>query len=225
MTLTLDYYDMKIDNAIQGRDPGDLIDACVITLDPTLCAGVPRTSSGQVGLVNNTLSNIGTIDAAGLDIMFSYATPDTVAGSFNLRVNATYLQEYTETTTAADGTQVVKDLKGQHTDETFARAFPEWRAVTTIDWFKERFSGSLAFRWVDSMTLDGGDNMDSVTFTDLRASYNPSFADDALTVTLGLNNVFDTTPPVCFPCGVIGLSTVSHDLPGRVGYIRITYLQ
>ena len=30
---------------------------------------------------------------------------------------------------------------------------------------------------------------------------------------------------VCDPCGVIGLSTVSHDLPGTVGYIRVTYQQ
>jgi hypothetical protein len=28
---------------------------------------------------------------------------------------------------------------------------------------------------------------------------------------------------VCFPCGVIGLSTVSHDLPRRVGYVEFSY--
>ena len=223
MTLTLDFYNIQIDNAIQGRDPGDLIDACVLSLDPTLCASVPRTSTGQVDLVDNPIANIGTVDAAGMDLMFSYATPETRAGSFVLGVNATYLQEYKQTTTSPDGSQIVKDLKGVHTDETFQRAFPEWRAVTTIDWFRERFSGSLAFRWVDAMTLDDGSPMDSVTFTDIRASYNPGFAGEAITVTLGVNNVFDTTPPVCFPCGVIGLSTVSHDLPGRVGYVRFSW--
>ena len=73
------------------------------------------------------------------------------------------------------------------------------------------------------MTTDGGGDLDSVVFTDLRASYNPKVLDDALSITLGFNNVLDEDPPVCFPCGVIGLSTVSHDLPGRVGYIRVTY--
>jgi iron complex outermembrane receptor protein len=62
-------------------------------------------------------------------------------------------------------------------------------------------------------------------FTDLRATYNPGFADDALTFAIGFNNVFDEDPPVCFPCGVIGMSTVVHDLPGRVGYFRVTYQQ
>ena len=37
------------------------------------------------------------------------------------------------------------------------------------------------------------------------------------------NNVLDEDPPVCFPCGVIGLSTVAHDLPGRVGYLKVSY--
>jgi len=44
-----------------------------------------------------------------------------------------------------------------------------------------------------------------------------------VTLTMGFNNVFDEDPPLCFPCGVIGLSTVSHDLPGRVGYVRFSY--
>ena len=47
--------------------------------------------------------------------------------------------------------------------------------------------------------------------------------DDALTVSVGFNNVLDEDPPVCFPWGVIGLSTVAHDLPGRAGYVKVTY--
>ena len=88
---------------------------------------------------------------------------------------------------------------------------------------RDRWSGSMVFRWTDDMTTDDGSNLDSVMFADLRASYNPDIWDDALTITLGFNNVFDEDPPVCFPCGVIGLSTVAHDLPGRVGYLRVTY--
>ncbi len=73
------------------------------------------------------------------------------------------------------------------------------------------------------MTLDGGTKVDSVVFTDLRLSYRPAILDDALTFSLGFNNVLDEDPPVCFPCGVIGMSIVVHDLPGRVGYLRVSY--
>ncbi len=223
ITVSLDFYSLEIDNAVQGRDPGDLIEACAETADPTLCALVPRTSSGQLDVVNNQLQNIGRIDAAGWDLMLSYLSPETSWGQFNVKLNATGLSEYEERVTNPDGSTSVNDLKGVHTDETFARAFPELRTTTSIDWMRDRWTGSLVFRWTDEMTTDDGSELDSVMFTDLRASYRPDILDDALVVTLGFKNLLDEDPPVCFPCGVIGLSTVSHDLPGRVGYLRVSY--
>ena len=225
MTLSVDFYDVQIDDAVQGITPGDLIDACVNTLDPAFCDNVPRGVTGQVGTVQNQLQNIGGIDASGLDIVFSYLSPETSVGTFDLNFNATYLDEYKETTNNPDGTQTVNDLTGTHPDETFFRAFPEWRAVTRLGWSKNRWTGGLAIRWTDDMLLDSGSNLDSVFFTDILASYNPSWGDDALTITLGFNNVLDEDPPVCDACGIIGLSPVSHDLPGRVGYLRVTYQQ
>ena len=223
ITFSLDFYNLEINNAIQGRDPGDLIDACAETADPFFCDNVPRTSSGQLGVVNNTLQNIGGIDASGFDIMLDYVSPETSFGQFNVRIDATKLSEYKERTSNPDGSVSINDLSGQHTDETFARAFPDLRVNTSINWMMNRWNGSLVFRWVDDMTTSDGSNLDSTMYTDLRASWNPDFMGDAVTITLGFNNVFDEDPPVCFPCGVIGLSTVSHDLPGRVGYLRFTW--
>jgi iron complex outermembrane receptor protein len=85
-----------------------------------------------------------------------------------------------------------------------------------------RFTGSLRFRWFDEMDNDGS-KLDSAMFTDLRLSWNPSFADDSMTFTLGFNNVLDEDPPVCQNCGVIGFNPVVHDIPGRVGYVRFSY--
>ncbi|MDJ0698374.1 MAG: TonB-dependent receptor [Woeseiaceae bacterium] len=223
ITASLDFYNLEIDNAIQGRNPGDLIDGCVETLDPTLCSLIPRSAAGQIGLVDNQLQNIGKIDASGFDLMVNYLSPEFDIGQFSVRLDLTKLNEYEEQTSNPDGSVVVNDLTGMHTDETFARAFPELRANTTIDWNRDRWNGALTFRWTDDMTTDDGSNLDSVMFTDLRVSYVPPVLEDALSFTLGFNNVLDEDPPVCFPCGVIGLSTVSHDLPGRVGYLRVSY--
>ena len=223
MTLSIDYYTVEITDAVQGISPGELIDACVATLDPIFCNNTPRTSSGQLDTVQNKLQNIGGIDASGYDIAFSYLSPETSAGTFTLNIDATHLDEYKETTNNPDGTQSVNDLTGTHPDETFFRAFPEWRAVTDLGWNMNRFTGSLRFRWVDEMTLDSGSKLDSAMFTDLRLSWNPDVMNDALTISVGLNNLLDEDPPVCDACGVIGMSPVSHDLPGRVGYVRVTY--
>ena len=130
ITLSVDYYSVEIDSAVQGLSPGELIDACVETLDPAFCVNTPRTSSGQLDTVQNKLQNLGGIDASGYDIAFSYLSPETSFGTFTLDVDATHLAEYKEITNNPDGTQSVNDLTGQAPDETFFRAFPEWRAVT-----------------------------------------------------------------------------------------------
>ena len=223
ITTSLDFYDVQIDDAVQGLDPAEVITACVETLNPFFCDSVPRTVSGQVGLVNNQLQNIGAIEASGFDLSVNYVGPDTDIGQFNASINATHLTDYTEKTANPDGTQAVNDLTGQHTDETFARAFPEWRTVTSVDWNLNRWSANLAFRWADELTLASGIKLDSAMFTDLQVRYNPAFADDALTIAVGFNNLFDENPPACDECGGPGTSIVMHDIPGVVGYFRVTY--
>jgi iron complex outermembrane receptor protein len=221
LTMSLDFYNLEIEDAIQGRPPGDVVTACVNTLDPIFCDSVPRSSSGALGLIENQLQNIGGIEASGYDLMISYLAPEFGIGQFGLTVNATHLDEYLESTENADNTVSVTDRTGQHTNETFQRAFAEWRAVTTIDWTRERWTGALVFRWTDEMIFEGA-KLDSAMFTDLRVTYNPSYRDDALSITLGFNNVLDEDPPPCTTCGV-GMSRVAHDIPGTVGYLRVTY--
>ena len=224
ITTSIDFYDVQIDNAIQGLDAGQVITACVETLDPFFCDSVPRNVAGRIGLVDNQLQNIGSIQASGFDVMLNYVGPDTGLGQFNVNVNATHLDEYTEGTANPDGSVSEKDFSGLHTNETFARAFPDWRAVTSVDWSLDRWSANLAFRWTDEMTLDSdGSALDSAMFTDLQVRYNPAIMDEALTIALGFNNLFDEDPPACDDCGGPGVSIVVHDIPGTVAYLRVTY--
>lgn len=224
LTASVDYFDLQIDDAVQGRNPADVLTACINTLDPLFCDLTPRAPSGALGVIDNQLQNIGGIDSSGYDIMLSYASPEFAWGRIDAKLNATILDEYVERTANIDGTETVTDLTGIHTNETFQRAFPELRTMTTINWSRERWTGTLVFRWVDDMTADNGTPLDSALFTDLRFSYTPAIADDAVTVAIGFNNILDEDPPVFAP-STIGMSLVSHDLPGRVGYIRVTYQQ
>ncbi len=223
LTTSIDFYDLEVDDAIQGLDPSTLIEACVLTLDPTTCALTPRTSSGQLGLIDNQLQNIGGIKTSGVDIALAWTGPETGFGQFNARFNASYLDKYEEITVDAQGNPIVTDLTGQHTEETFQRAFPKWRWTTNVDWLYGQWGASLAFRWIDDMTHPSGP-LDSALFTDVQLRFTPAFANDAFTIALGVNNVLDEDPPPCL-CGVVGMSLVAYDLPGRMGYLRFTYEQ
>ena len=228
LTVSIDFYDLEIEDAVQGRDPGEVVTACVDTLDPFFCDSVPRTASGQVDVISNQLQNIGTIEVSGFDIAVNYVGPETGIGQFNVSLNATKLDEYIERTANPDGSLTTTERTGTHTNETFMRAFPDWRATTSIDWIYDRWAANLSFRWIDEMITDSGtgpdaQKLDSAVFTDLQVRYNPAFLDDALTVAIGFNNLFDEDPPLCNPCGVIGMSIAVHDLPGTVGYVRVTY--
>ena len=223
LTVSIDFYDLEIEDAVQGLNPGTVIDACVDTLNAFFCDNVSRTSAGRINLVDNQLQNIGLIESSGFDIAVNYVSPDTGIGQFNVSLNATYLDEYIETIANPDGSVSVTDFTGTHTSDTFNRAFPEWRAVTSVDWAYDRWAANLAFRWTDDMLLSDGLNLDSAVFTDLQVRYNPQFADDAITIAIGFNNLFDEDPSPCRACGVVNLSIAVHDLPGTVGYVRVTY--
>lgn len=223
LTASADYYDLRIEDAIQGRIPSDVIVACLNTLDPLFCDLTPRQANGVLDVIDNRLQNIGGIEASGFDAMLAYRSPQWRAGQFNATFNATFLRAYTERTANVDGTETIAQRAATHTNETFQRAFPELRWVTTVDWLKDRWAAALSYRWTDKMTLGEGNEVDSVGFTDVRLIYTPSVTAEGWTISLGFNNLFDEDPPVCFPCGVNGMSQVVHDLPGRVGYLRVTY--
>ena len=171
LTASVDYYRLEINEAVQGRSPADVLSACVNTLDPLFCDLTPRTASGTLDVINNQLQNIGGIEASGWDLLVAYDSPEWRIGSFRAVLSATVLSEYLERTANVDGTQAVTGRTGTHTDETFQRAFPELRWTASIDWLKDPWAGAVSFRWVGDMTLQGGNEVDSALFTDLRLSY------------------------------------------------------
>ena len=225
LTVSFDWYDLEINDAVQGRNPGSVLDLCAETLDEAACSNIDRGASGVVNIVNNQLTNIGGIEASGMDFALNYIAPATGAGQFNVRVMATYLSEYIEITNNSDGTQTSHDFAGTITDETFQRAFPEWRLNAQVGWLLDHWDGGVGFRWVDSLVQPSGDVLGSELYTDIHLSYNVNTTGEGFRFTLGANNIFDNDPGVCLnTCGSTNMSAVVHDLPGTVAYFRISWL-
>ena len=221
-TISLDYFNLEIDDAVSSRDSSDVITACAETLDPLFCDLTPRAVSGAPDVIDNQLQNIGGIETSGYDLMLNYVGPETSWGQLEATFNATFLDEYIERTANIGGGETSLDRSGTITSETFERAFPELRWTTNLGWTRDRWAAAMSFRWTDEMTDADGEELDSVLFTDLRVTYTPAILDDGLTVSVGFNNVFDEDPPI-LSTSTINQSISMHDLQGTVGYLRVSW--
>jgi iron complex outermembrane receptor protein len=226
LTVSMDWYDLEIEDAVQGRSPGAVLDLCAETLDSVACGNIDRGASGVVNIVNNQLINIGSIEASGMDFALNYIAPDSGIGQCNVRIMATYLDEYVETVVNSDGSVTSTDYAGTITDQTFQRAFPEWRMNSQVGWRLGRWDAGVNFRWVDDLLQPSGDVLKSRFYTDLHASFSTvANHEEGWRFTLGINNVFEEDPSVCLnTCGSTNMSAVVHDLPGRFGYFRVSFL-
>lgn len=122
-----------------------------------------------------------------------------------------------------DGSLTVTDRAGTITNETFQRAFPEWKALTSLDWTRDRLGAGLTLRWVDDLIQTTGETLDSRLFTDVQFSYRPRAFNDSTRLVLGVNNLLDEDPALCNACGVIGMAPIVHDLPGTVVFLRFEW--
>ncbi len=220
LTFSLDFYELEIEDAIQGLFAGDIIDNCVATLDAQFCALIERAPSGSINIVQNRLQNIGGIEASGYDFALRYTSPALRIGQFDWDISATHLDEYLEFIpgSPSGGTE----LTGKITNETFQRAFPDWRMISNLNWYYEDWGAGITFRYVSDMKQTSGNTLDSEVFTDVQLRYSPGALDNNFAVTLGANNVLDNDPATCDSCGVIGMSPVVHDIPGVVAYLKVS---
>jgi iron complex outermembrane receptor protein len=60
-------------------------------------------------------------------------------------------------------------------------------------------------------------------YTDFQLQFAPTMLDGRFTLTLGMNNAFDVAPPACFSCSLNNYDPTTYDVPGRFGYVRLSY--
>jgi outer membrane receptor protein involved in Fe transport len=96
-TAAVDWYDIKLDDAINTPNPQKLVELCVDqpTLDNIFCQSISRQTG--TGFINGFLigpSNVARFDAEGLDVTLNYrVTPSPAIGTFNLRLVGGYLHK------------------------------------------------------------------------------------------------------------------------------------
>ncbi|MFN6935112.1 MAG: TonB-dependent receptor domain-containing protein, partial [Tsuneonella sp.] len=134
LSITADWYDIKLRNAISTATAQDLVNLCVDqpSLDNIFCSNVGRDPS--TGFVNDYLvgpANVAEFATSGADITANYSfSPSPSVGSFNIRMVAGYLDNLSFIPTP--GAEVDID-----TEEPFA---PRWNGTLDLTWVKDNVS-------------------------------------------------------------------------------------
>lgn len=229
LQLTLDWYDITIDQAIAFTGAQTILDRCVDDpngIDNQFCELVTRDGVGNITLVRVFPLNLNRLETSGLDAE-AYYSVDFGDFTLNNRLVGSYLDERVFFLTSADDVDDVRGELGDPELELSYRGTLLWR-----DW--EFF---LEARWIDEMFIeeqellfgsatnndpnpDVTDNTiaEATMYVDLGASF---VFDNGISVGFTVDNALDEDPPF----GLFGNSGTSgiYDTIGRFYSVRASW--
>lgn len=231
---------LKLDYALRITGQGSNDD--VIRLAPTQAVidffdGSGLAPVGEAIQTNNPYLNLEDRVVSGIDMQAIYRLRDTSVGNFTFNVSATKLLKAEQSLGEAfDPINNLNDpnievIGGGDLIEQNRR--PSWRGNASINWVNDEWDASIFVNYIGgvddlsaSITDASGDpqfwRVDS--WTTVNASVGYTFDDgslEGLRVRLGMNNVFDTDPPLADEN--FGFMTYLHSARGRYGYLDLRY--
>jgi outer membrane receptor protein involved in Fe transport len=244
--ITVDYFRIEADDAISQQPYANLA-GCLQTGAPQYCNLVTRDrfgtlwqdSSGTTG-VRARYANQGKLETAGIDFSANYVQTIAGLGSLRLDFNGTYL--LTNKFQALPGVSAF-ECKGVHGTNCGVPS-PEWRHKLRATWqttwnldvaatwrhvakVDQEFAGSQQLFGFPNPSVNVADRtLGARNYFDLYAAWS---ATRALTLRLGINNVFDKDPPLASQ-GVLAATfgngntyPVVYDALGRRVFVNATY--
>ncbi|MGE5502027.1 MAG: TonB-dependent receptor domain-containing protein, partial [Ignavibacteriales bacterium] len=213
-SISLDWYNIKVENLI-GTVGADLaINRCIQTGDPYYCGLVQRApGTGSLfsggGAIVDTNLNTGSLEVQGLDVEANYRVdlddlhlPNYGGLSFNFV--GSWLEKYVVQPLPGDPTYDCVGLFGS----ICGTPIPQWRHKLRVTWSTPwNLQLSANWRHIGGVDLDktssnpqlhgtvraSDKEIDSFNWLDLSGSWTVA---DKYTFRAGVNNVFDKEPPL-----------------------------
>jgi outer membrane receptor protein involved in Fe transport len=203
-SASVDYFNIRVTNAIQGIGADEIVGECTRTADPFFCGLVRRDPTGSLwrspnGFITNVTQNIGSVKTSGVDANIAYRTEIGNAGTLTFNFVGTWLDEL-KTNSGIPGTADIEcvGLYGN----LCGSPNPEWRHNARLSFnLRNGLGASLRWRHFASVDFDGLNattqpgiaGFEAVNYFDLTFSYE---AGDHFNFVVGANNLLDTSPPV-----------------------------
>ncbi|HKX60126.1 MAG TPA: TonB-dependent receptor [Steroidobacteraceae bacterium] len=245
LSLTVDYFDITIDDTISTFGANNTWTACYANNDPAACARIHRTpGTGQLwtngsGYVEDLNINIGSIETKGYDFNFSYTGLEMGRfGSLSFNLTATLLEELV--TQPAPGLDLDPDPDVVNDSYDCAGFYstvclvpkPEWRHRFRTSWQTPwDLDLSLTWRHYSEVTGLTGPNQEipanqldhelpAENYFDIAANWAIT---EKASVALGVNNVLDDNPTISGAVGTTGNGNTypqTYDALGRYVFVR-----
>ena len=198
LTLSVDYYDIKIKGAVTTLTPQNLLNQCFNGVNAA-CSNFIRDANGNLSTVLLRPINYAAFQTRGVDIDLNYTLPLAGGDTLNLRSVTNRLISQKLTNPGATPQEQAGDVG------LFAN--PKWRNTTQLTYGSERFTGFLQARYigggiVDSVRAAAGTLLDQKVKGRLYFDGQIAVRPEGTPVELYLNvrNLLNKTPPV-YPSG------------------------
>ena len=198
--ISLDYYDITIEDYIDTPTGQESLDLCYVLGDPVTCAGIVRIGGalGETGTGTPAyFTNFTTFQAEGLDLRAETSFAIGSMGDIGLALTAhQYLTNEFQTTALSP----VVDCNGFY--GTSCDPVPEFRSTFRVLWNLDDVDASLLWRHLgamDAQTNEAGNlfpafqSVSAQNYLDLTLGYN--FGDFGR-VSLLVKNLMDEDPPI-----------------------------
>lgn len=150
VTLTVDYYDIKLEGAISQVSAATILDHCYVQGVPEFCSLIERRtqpsgafSTGSVQQINLGLVNSGGLFSRGLDFTLNYA-PQLFGGRASISASYTHLLK-----------NGVIPLTGDPYDNTMGEiGNPQDSAYVSVSWDNKRFGVTIDNQYIGPQMFD-----------------------------------------------------------------------
>lgn len=211
-TMSVDWFDIEIGNAIESLEATDILNACydssAFPAEPS-CELFTRDAAGQISSMRTGFVNVGLVEFKGLQTAASWATGLGRYGDLSVSLNHLYTEEQLET----PGTGNTVELDGQ-----IGRS--KHRVTASTNWSVGDWTWFNQFRWLDGAVFDNSDGEFTrsvkgvpswfVMDTSIRYALN-----DNVDLQLNIDNLLDRDMPYPAAASGFGETTYFSGVMGR----------
>lgn len=205
LTATIDYFDIKVDNAIGIVDRQTSIEQCLATSLPQFCNNVLRNANtGFITTVNAQNVNIASLKTKGLDTDVRYGRALGLMADDRIDFNALWTHTFKYQTQADPAAPVRGGVDNLEFGEVFRDKVTGRVTYTTggvgLSWsttFLSHMYDQLPDRFEENSAtgdpvIDGHNSIKSRLYHDAQVTFD---IEKGFEFFLGVNNVFDRKPP------------------------------